>query len=390
VAGGGHRRIITDEVIVAMTSEVIVARLRRAYLWRRRIDMRRRDFLKGAAALAAGFTGCAGRSGKTANVARALDGKPLDAAAYRATRRFARTRYGKIAYLERGDGPAALFVHGFPLNGFQWRGAIDRLSPYRRCVAPDLMGLGYTEVAPGQSVAPVAQAEMLVTFLDTLAISTVDLIANDSGGAVAQLIVTKHPQRVRTILFTNCDTEPDSPPPALQVVLEMARQGTLADRWFAPWVADHALARSKQALGGQAYSDPSRPSDEAIDYYLGPLVASPERKALVHAYTLALSPNPLAGIERALKKCQAPARIVWGTSDDIFSQASPDYLDRTLPHSRGVRRVPGAKLFFPEEYPDLIAEEARRLWAAPLPRRSAFAPDRLVVEDNVVDEEFVR
>jgi len=33
-----------------------------------------------------------------------------------------------------------------------------------------------------------------------------------------------------------------------------------------------------------------------------------------------------------------------------------------LPNSRGVRRIAGAKLFFPEEFPDVIAEEARKLW----------------------------
>jgi hypothetical protein len=53
---------------------------------------------------------------------------------------------------------------------------------------------------------------------------------------------------------------------------------------------------------------------------------------------------------------------VWGTGDTIFSPASPDYLDQTFPNSRGIRRVAGAKLFFPEELPDIIAEEARRLW----------------------------
>jgi hypothetical protein len=37
-------------------------------------------------------------------------------------------------------------------------------------------------------------------------------------------------------------------------------------------------------------------------------------------------------------------------------------LDQTLPGSRGVRRVEGANLFFPEEMPDLIAEEAAKLW----------------------------
>jgi pimeloyl-ACP methyl ester carboxylesterase len=57
-----------------------------------------------------------------------------------------------------------------------------------------------------------------------------------------------------------------------------------------------------------------------------------------------------------------PARIVWGTADTIFSAESPGYLDRVLPGSRGVRNVTGARLFFPEEFPDLIAEEAEHLW----------------------------
>jgi len=45
------------------------------------------------------------------------------------------------------------------------------------------------------------------------------------------------------------------------------------------------------------------------------------------------------------------------TGDTIFSPAS-------VPRSQGVRRVEPAKVFFPEEMPDIIAEEARRLWRA--------------------------
>src|SRR5260370_12254239 len=106
-------------------------------------------------ALAAGvFGGCASRRAGGVTSAIAGAGKPTDAAAFRAARRFAETRFGKIAYLERGTGEAALFLHGFPLNGFQWRGALDRLSMYRRCVAPDFKGLCFHEVARGQSVAP--------------------------------------------------------------------------------------------------------------------------------------------------------------------------------------------------------------------------------------------
>ena len=318
------------------------------------MKMHRREFLISAAGAVA---------------ARALALNPshasttlIDAAAFHASRKFVQTPFGKIACVERGSGKAALFLHGFPLNGFQWRGALDRLSAHRRCIAPDFMALGYTEIADGQSVAPGAQADMIAAVLDALSVRSVDVVANDSGGAVAQLFLTRHPDRVRTLLLTNCDAEPDSPPPAVLPVIEMGRDGTYADRWLVPWVADKALARSPKGLGGMVYTDPNHLTDEAIDCYLAPLVSSLRRRAQVNAYAVALAPNPLAGIEAKLKQIRTPARIVWGTGDTIFSAASPDYLDRTLPNSRGVRRLEGAKLFFPEEYPDVIAEEAKKLW----------------------------
>src|SRR5262249_26687826 len=270
-------------------------------------------------------------------------------------------RLGRIAYVERGAGKAALFLHGFPLNGFQWRGALARLSTGRRCVAPDFLGLGYTEVASGQSMAPAAQVEMLVTLLDTLSIDAADVVANDSGGAVAQLLAAHHPERVRTLLLPNSDVEIDSPPDALGPVIEMAKAGTFVERWIAPWLADKALARSADGIGGMTYTYPDNPTDDAVDYYFTPLVQSPRR---VHAYAIALERNPLAGIERLLARCKVPVRVVWGTGDTIFAQSSPEYLGRLFPEFRGVRRVPGAKLFFPEEFPELIAEEARALWAS--------------------------
>lgn len=318
--------------------------------------MHRREFMAvatGTAAFAA-LSACASR-GHLAGPSPA----PLDAAAWRARRRMVDTRSGRIACVEQGEGPAALFLHGFPLNSFQWRDAVERLSPYRRCVAPDLLGLGYTEVAPGQSVAPDAQVAMLAELLDVLGIDQVDLVANDSGGAVAQMFLTSHPRRVRTLLLTNCDAEPDCPPPALLPVIELAREGQFVAQWLAPWLADKALARSVQGLGGLTYTHRHNPSDEAIDYYLAPLVADPAR---THAYALALERNWLAGIGPKLRRSNVPARIVWGTGDTIFSPDSPRDLDRSFGNSRGVRYVEGAKLFFPEEFPGLIAAEARRLW----------------------------
>ena len=324
--------------------------------------MDRRKFLRLGAGMAAVGTlqAYAAPIGFSANAKR----KPKDmiAAEFHEARRFVRTDQGRIAYFELGTGPVAVFLHGFPLNSFQWRGVIPQLAEYRRCIAPDFLALGYTEVAKAQSVRPSAQVDMLAAFLQELSIGRVDLIANDSGGAVAQLYVARYPDCVRSLLLTNCDTEPDSPPDAVQPVIELAHAGRFADEWLVPWLADKQLARSEKGLGGQCYMDSSHPTDEAIETYLGPLVESPARKALTNAYAVGLSPNPLAGIEAALKGSRVPTRIVWGAADNIFSQGSPAYLERTFTRSCGVRRVPKAKLFFPEEMPELIAEEAIRLW----------------------------
>ncbi|BDU15846.1 alpha/beta fold hydrolase [Lysobacter auxotrophicus] len=282
-----------------------------------------------------------------------------DAAAFLKARRFVRTSAGEIAYVERGQGEAALFLHGFPLNGYQWRGALARLSPYRRCIAPDFLGLGYTRVAEGQSLAPDAQVRMLAELLDTLGVTRVDVVANDSGGQAAQLFLATYPDRVRTLLLTNCDSEIECPPPALQQVIALAKQDRFAQQWLAPWLADKALARSKDGLGGQTFTHASNPGDDAIDVYLGPLVRNASR---TNAFAVALERNWLDGIGPALKASRAPTRIVWGTGDPIFTEAGATHLDRAFGASRGVRRVDGAKLFFPEEFPDLIADEARRLW----------------------------
>jgi len=325
--------------------------------------MQRRQFLTAATGLAtlAAAGADAGAAWAEGALPRAEDDARA-ARAWNADRRHLPTRFGDIAYVERGAGPVALFLHGFPLNGFQWRGAFDRLSSHRRCIAPDSMGLGFTRVAPGQGVTPSDQANMLAAFLDALKIATVDLVANDSGGAVAQIFVTRFPDRVRTLLLTNCDVEPDSPPPALQPVLALAREGTYPDQWLVPWFKDPKLARSPEGFGGMCFSDPSQPTDAAIAMYFGPLVATAASKALVNAYTLGLDPNPLAGIEASLRRCAVPTRIVWGMADDIFDKRSPDYLAAILPNAKGVRRLPKAKLFWPEEYPDVVAEEALRLW----------------------------
>src|SRR5215510_7411498 len=66
--------------------------------------------------------------------------KDMTAAEFHEARRFVRTKQGRIAYFELGTGPVAVFLHGFPLNSFQWRGVIPRLAEYRQMHRARLLG----------------------------------------------------------------------------------------------------------------------------------------------------------------------------------------------------------------------------------------------------------
>lgn len=207
--------------------------------------MYRRDLLKAAVgALASGTLTRHGISiaDNEPQTAAGAAGPP-DAAAFHSRRRFALTRFGRIAYVEHGSGDPALFLHGYPLNGFQWRGAVERLAPYRRCVLPDFLGLGYTEPAPGGRFTPEAQVAMLIALLDKLGIGPVDVVANDSGGQAAQILVARHPDRVRSLLLTNCDTEIDSPPDALRPVIDLSKCGEFVRQMLLPQPILHSHVR---------------------------------------------------------------------------------------------------------------------------------------------------
>jgi haloalkane dehalogenase len=324
------------------------------------MNTRRRQLLRSAAGLllTQALAGCAVRS----EDARSSAHDALTAERFTALRRLARTRFGDVAYVSQGSGRAVLLLHGFPLNSFQWRGAIEILAPHAQCIAPDFLGMGHSDVAADQDLGPETQADMLVALLDVLGIARADVIANDSGGAVAQLLTVRHPQRVRSLLLTNCDTELQCPPPAMRPVIELAKQGNFVDQWLAPWLANPGLARSDQGIGGLCYADRAHPTDEALRMYFDPPVGSPPRKAALHRYAAALERNALTGIAPALRASRVPTRVVWGMADTIFDTTNADYLERSFGNSHGVRRLPDARLFWPEERPALIAAQARILW----------------------------
>ena len=276
----------------------------------------------------------------------------MDAAAFHAQRRYAQTDSGRIAYFAQGSGPVAVFIHGVPLNGFHWRHIIARLQDRRRCIALDLMGLGYTQIGPTQDVSFTAQATMILQFLDALGIGRVDLIANDSGGAIAQIFAARNPARLRTLTLTNCDVHDNWPPEAIAPQIEAARKGVLIDA-LAQYVDDAGGRRTRFA---RAYADPGVLTDEVFRVYIDPLRADAQRRDNFHRYWLAFDNQQTVAIEPLLRVLRVPTLVVWGLDDIFFGVQWAHWLKKTIPGVQRVVEVPGAKLFFPEDRPQALLD----------------------------------
>ncbi len=290
----------------------------------------------------------------------------MDIATFHAKRRFVDVASGRIACFEQGQGPAALFVHGVPLNGYHWRRVIDRVKHRRRCIAIDLMGLGYSEIRPSQDVSFSAQARMIAEVIDALGIEKIDLIANDSGGAVAQIFAAHHPNRLASLVLTNCDVHDGWPPPQVLPLVEHASNGTLASV-FQPTIDNPDLSRARHARGEavplfRSYADPSILTDEIIRLYLQPLFASQQRVEAFQRYWLGFDNAQTVDVHPALRALQVPTLIVWGLKDIFFDKKWAYWLLDTIPGARRVVEVEDARLFFPEDRPDALAVPVLEFW----------------------------
>ena len=140
-------------------------------------------------------------------------------------RKSVRTASGEVSYLDVGEGPVAVFVHGVGTNAHFWRNLIGLLRQERRCVALDLPLHGRSPAGPASDFTLAALASVLEEFCAALAWDQLDLVGHDTGGAIAQIFAARHPERLRSFCLTNCDTHDNVPPEAFKPTVDLAAAG---------------------------------------------------------------------------------------------------------------------------------------------------------------------
>jgi pimeloyl-ACP methyl ester carboxylesterase len=258
---------------------------------------------------------------------------------------------GTIRYREAGEGKPIVFVHGYLVDSRLWDGAVDRLSDRFRCIAPD-WPLGAQQVAmnPDADLSPPGIARLIADFLAKLELEDVTIVGNDSGGAMSQVLVTTHPERIGRLVLTNCDTHENFPPgifktmpplaklPGGMTVLSMPfRIGAVARLAFAPF--------TKKRL-----------PPELISSWMAPATSDGAVMRDLKKVTVGMNKRYTVAAAAKLRRSQLPILLAWAPGDRLFPISYAERLAGEAGNA-SVVRLPDASTFVSIDQPERLAEE---------------------------------
>jgi pimeloyl-ACP methyl ester carboxylesterase len=258
---------------------------------------------------------------------------------------------GTVRYHEAGEGRPVVFVHGYLVDGRLWDGVVDRLSARFRCLAPDWpLGAQRVPLRPDADLTPYGVAALIASFLEELDLEDVTLVGNDSGGAMSQVMVTRHPERVGRLVLTNCDTHDNFPPGAFKAMPLIARLPGGMAAMAAPFRID--------SLGRAAFRPFSKEqiSPELVASWLQASSGDPALRRDLRKVTSGMNKRYTNEAAERLRGSQLPILLAWAPGDRYFPLSYAERLASEAGNARIVQ-IPDAKTFVPLDQPQRLAEE---------------------------------
>ena len=263
---------------------------------------------------------------------------------------------GTIRYREVGDGPVLLFVHGLLANGTLWRDVVPALAGRFRCVVPDLpLGGHGIPMKPQADLTPPGVATIVADLIAALDLSEVTLVGNDTGGAICQLVVTMHPERISGLVLTNCDAYEAFFPPLLRPFTWGA--ALLGERFTAAvgWSLRHRPAQRLLLR----FVARRRMDDATLDAYFAGFTGDAGVRRDVARFLPTVSSRYTLEAAKRFGAFTHPVLLVWGTADFIFSRKLARRLQRDFANAR-LELIAGSRAFVPEDRPGELASAISR------------------------------
>jgi pimeloyl-ACP methyl ester carboxylesterase len=266
-------------------------------------------------------------------------------------RRTVATPAGTIEYRERGSGSPVVFIHGVGVNGDLWRRVAPRLAGEHRCVVPDLpWGAHSLPLRPDADVSLPGMARIVADFMAALELHDVTIVANDTGGAVAQSLVGRHAERIARLVLTSCDAFEKFPPTPQRYLEFTARSRALM--WFVAWSVQFRLVQRLPTAYGWVTSRPIEPA--IMRSYTEPVRTNPGVRRDLTRLLRAVDTRYTYEAADALRGFDRPALVLWADGDKIFPREHGRRLAELLPRGR-FELVPNSRTFIAEEQPEHLA-----------------------------------
>jgi pimeloyl-ACP methyl ester carboxylesterase len=259
---------------------------------------------------------------------------------------------GTIRYRDTGAGPPLVFVHGLLVDGLLWRKVTPLLSGEFRCIVPDWpLGSHRIPLSPTADRSPRGMARLIADFLERLDLEDVTLVANDTGGAIAQLLVTERPDRISRLVLTPCDAYENFFPPMFKPLQWLARvPGALT---LAAQPMRSAVVRRSPAGFGLLTKRPI--PDEITWGWIQPSLTDPGvRRDAIGLLRAVDSRDTIAAASR-LRDFDRPTLIAWAREDVVFKLRFAERLAEDIPNSR-VELIEDSRSFVSEDQPERLAE----------------------------------
>lgn len=264
-------------------------------------------------------------------------------------------RQGPIQYREAGDGPTLLFVHGFAVNGYLWRGVVDRLSDRFRCVVPDWpLGSHGQAMHADADLSPPGLAELVHDFADALRLPDFTLVGNDLGGAVSQLAVARRPGRVAALVLTSCDAFGNFPPPLFTYLVRLPKVPAIRDL-LANLMRVKGLRRLPVTYG---WLSKRGLADATIARYVEPMIHDRDVRRDAARVITQLRPRHTLEVVPKLQQFQRPVLLAWSREDRFFPFAHAEELSRLLPRAH-LHPIEDAYTLSAEDQPAEVAAAIR-------------------------------
>ena len=252
----------------------------------------------------------------------------------------------------RGAGEPIVLVHGFPTSSHVWSRVVPLLPDGHRVVVLDLLGYGRSDRPAGRALSPRAHAERAIELMDVLGINYACVVGHDLGGAVAQAMAVRWPQRVSRLCLVSSvayDCWPSREMRMMRAMLPLTRH--LPPTWLLGFLRKELLA---------GYTDREL-GLRSIDRYVKPFATPDGRTALVE-HLLALDPAETSALAPRLKDLVMPCAIVAGAHDPFIALPVAERLKHDIPGAT-LDVLPDSRHFLPEESPEAVSDVISKLLA---------------------------